>query len=537
MGSGSARTRLPVPYSYYGPFNDLQARVHGLADDQRIPEAFALADVCEAAARGFGDEKTLGFVIQARMYCYLHLGQFDVAAALAETLLARHRASGNVLDEAKTLSNLANLSVRRGRIAEGMRYLARAGLLLEKTTRRGDRYVSAYSSYALAAMASDLYEVAAAGYEKLEKALSPDLPSALAGVFWGEIQLQILMVWGLHLDQLGYSPEATSRLRRAAATADDWLRAAADDPDKQREVKALKALPMAKLGRLDEAIALAQPVILLLHEQGRTWAAWAGHLALGVAYRARGDLAGARRELVAARWLTELGSAYRGLERPIVQHELAMLSAQTIGSDACADLLDDIRMQAQQVWQQRLQRMAMLRQARKQEELEMERARTEAAMLFDPVTGLGNRRRFDQLMSAVDGGQLATPISMLILDIDKFTAIVDTHSLNAGDYVLREVGTILKANCRPADPLPIRYTGDQFVVFLHGDLPTAVAVAKRVREAVAAADFDHIIPGTPVTVSAGVAMLRPGMTAAELFRAADTNLFRAKRDGRDRVIG
>jgi diguanylate cyclase (GGDEF)-like protein len=140
-------------------------------------------------------------------------------------------------------------------------------------------------------------------------------------------------------------------------------------------------------------------------------------------------------------------------------------------------------------------------------------------------------------MSAVDGGQLPTPISMVIVDVDKFSAIVDTHSYSAGDYVLREIGTILKANCRPTDPLPIRYQGDEFAVFLHGDLPTAVAVAKGIREAVAVDDFDQIIPGTPVTVSAGVATLGAGMSAAELFRTATTNLFQAKRDGRDRVIG
>jgi diguanylate cyclase len=185
MEGGSARMRLPVPVSPYGPFNALQARVHALMEVQRIQEALALADACEAAACGFGDEKTVGLAIQGRMYCYDQLGQFDVAAALAETLLARHRASGNVLDEAKALSNLAGISVRRGLIAEAMRYLACAGLLLEKMTRRGDRYVSAYPSYALAAMAADLYEVAAGGYEQLEAALTPDLDSVKLGIFWG----------------------------------------------------------------------------------------------------------------------------------------------------------------------------------------------------------------------------------------------------------------------------------------------------------------------------------------------------------------
>jgi diguanylate cyclase (GGDEF)-like protein len=179
----------------------------------------------------------------------------------------------------------------------------------------------------------------------------------------------------------------------------------------------------------------------------------------------------------------------------------------------------------------------MLRQARQREELEIEWASTEAALMFDPLTGLGNRRRFDQLMGAIDAGELPAPISLLIVDVDKFKAINDTHSHSAGDYVLRELGVILKANCPAADPVPIRYAGDEFTVFLQADLPTAVATAERIRSAVATTDFDEVIPGTPVSVSAGVALLRSGMSATDLFRVADNNLYQAKRGGRDRVVG
>jgi diguanylate cyclase (GGDEF)-like protein len=536
MEGGSASTLLPVPVSAYGPLNEFAVRIHQLMDNQRSQEALALADSCEAAARGFGDEKTLSFVLQGRMYCYEQLGQYDVASVIGEALLARHRAAGNVPDEAKTLSDLAAISVRRGLIVDAMSYLARAGLLLETTTRRNDRYVSALSSYALAALVADLYEIAAAGYDQLEAHMTPAIGRAVVNVFLGEIQVHLLTAWGLRLDQLGYGSEATSRLRRAAALAEDWLEAATD-PDKKREVLALRALSLAKIGDIDEAVALAEPVIAAPPAQGLTSATWAAHLALGVAYRARGNLTAAHREFLTARWLAESGSRLGADFRPIVQHELAMLDAQAIGPEVCGDLVEDIRLQAERLWQQRLQRKAMLRQARRHEELEMERAHTEEALLFDRATGLGNRRRFDQLMNAVDGGYLPTPTSMILVDVDKFTAINDAHSPGAGDYVLRELGTILTANCRPADPLPIRYAGDRFVIFLHGDLPTAVAIAKRMRAAVAAADFDQVIPGTPVTVSVGVAMLRRGMTAAELYRTADTNLRQAKRDGRDRVVG
>src|SRR5439155_11731389 len=148
--------------------------------------------------------------IQARMFTSTGLGHYDQASATGETLLARHRSAGNVLGEAKTLADLADISVRRGLIVEGMSYLARAGLLLENTTRRGDRYVSALCSYAEAATAADLYEVATSGYEQLLAHLTPTVGRPMVNVFFRTVQLNLLLAWGLRLDQLGYDPEATS---------------------------------------------------------------------------------------------------------------------------------------------------------------------------------------------------------------------------------------------------------------------------------------------------------------------------------------
>jgi diguanylate cyclase (GGDEF)-like protein len=538
MEDRSTSDRLPVPVSAFGPFYLLGHQLYDLREQRRFHEMRALADEHEAVARVLGDEKTVGHVIQARMYACYWLGHFDEAAAIGERLLARHRATGNVLAEAKTLADVACYAIRRGLIVEGLNYLARAGLLLDTTNRRGDRYISALHSYAVGATLAEQYEIAQAAYEQLWANMTPAIGRALGNPNVHEIHVHILLTWGMRLDHLGYDLEATSRLRHADRVLMDWSHVLAlTDPDKIREIVALRGLVQAKLGHVDEAIAMTEPLIAQLQNEGLGWAAWAGHLALGVGYRARGDFVAARRELLAARWLADSDSGVLTDERLTVQHELAVLNAHALGNDACAELVEETRQQARQLWEQRLQRRAILRQARRQQELEMERARTEAALLFDATTGLGNRRRFDQLMSAVDSGQLPAPISMLVVDVDKFKAIIDTHSHSAGDYVLREVGTILKANCRPTDPLPIRHTGDEFVVFLHGDLPTAVAIAKRVRAAVAAADLDSIIPGTPVTISAGVAMLQPGMTAAELYRTAASNLYRAKRDGRDRVIG
>src|SRR5262249_1064859 len=156
-------------------------------------------------------------------YAYAFLGLLDQASVIGESLLARHRAAGNVLGEAKVSADLAGFSARRGRIDEGMRYLARARLLLESSTRRTDRYVSAQHSYAPAATVADLYEEASSCYEQLRANVTPAIARRMVDVYWDEVQLELLLVWGLRLEQLGYGPEARSRLRRAARITEEWL--------------------------------------------------------------------------------------------------------------------------------------------------------------------------------------------------------------------------------------------------------------------------------------------------------------------------
>nr|WP_240942813.1 GGDEF domain-containing protein [Planosporangium thailandense] len=176
----------------------------------------------------------------------------------------------------------------------------------------------------------------------------------------------------------------------------------------------------------------------------------------------------------------------------------------------------------------------MLRQARQREEQEQARQRAEVASLHDPLTGLANRRRFDQVMTELDTGERAVPTVLLIVDVDQFKAINDTYSHSVGDQVLREIATILRANCR-GDDIPVRYAGDEFVVFLHTDVNGARRTAERIRAAVRDADLRHLAAGLRVSVSIGAAALRTGVTAHDLFNAADANLYRAKRGGRDRV--
>lgn len=160
--------------------------------------------------------------------------------------------------------------------------------------------------------------------------------------------------------------------------------------------------------------------------------------------------------------------------------------------------------------------------------------------VIDQLTGLYNRRymtsQLQQYMHrALMGGK---PLSVMMLDIDHFKPINDTHGHQAGDEVLQELADRLRHNIRPMD-VACRPGGEEFLVILPetpGEL--AFAAAERVRKAIAANVF-NVLSDTQqisVTVSAGVASLQgPQDTMAELIARADSALYQAKAAGRNRV--
>jgi diguanylate cyclase (GGDEF)-like protein len=153
----------------------------------------------------------------------------------------------------------------------------------------------------------------------------------------------------------------------------------------------------------------------------------------------------------------------------------------------------------------------------------------------DGLTGLPNRRSLDRLLDA----QLAMaqregrPFSVLMLDLDHFKAVNDTHGHAVGDAVLRGFGQRIQAQLRRSD-VCARYGGEEFCVVLPG---TAAALAldtgERLRRAVAGAPLAQNVG---VTVSVGVATWQAGDDAATLLARADDALYTAKRTGRDRVV-
>ena len=159
--------------------------------------------------------------------------------------------------------------------------------------------------------------------------------------------------------------------------------------------------------------------------------------------------------------------------------------------------------------------------------------------ITDGLTGLYNRRYLErqlaQLVQSAAAGE--RPLAVLALDVDFFKSVNDTYGHAAGDRVLQELGARLRSNVRGSD-LACRSGGEEFVVVLNeAPLATAERVGERIRKAIAGKPF-LAAPGChlPVTVSVGAAsLLGAGEGAEELLKRADLALYRAKREGRNRV--
>jgi diguanylate cyclase (GGDEF)-like protein/PAS domain S-box-containing protein len=158
----------------------------------------------------------------------------------------------------------------------------------------------------------------------------------------------------------------------------------------------------------------------------------------------------------------------------------------------------------------------------------------------DGLTGLANRRCFDETLKAEWARALRQqqPLSLLMVDVDNFKAYNDTNGHVGGDECLKRVATAVASEMRVND-LVARYGGEEFAVILPNQaLKGAAIVAERVRSRVEKlASPDGRVPGQHVTVSIGAAtaLVAPDNTAGQLVATADAALYRAKHMGRNRI--
>jgi diguanylate cyclase (GGDEF)-like protein len=169
-------------------------------------------------------------------------------------------------------------------------------------------------------------------------------------------------------------------------------------------------------------------------------------------------------------------------------------------------------------------------------ELEKALARIENLALHDELTGALNRR---SLMDALKkqksrADRLGTPFSILMLDIDYFKRVNDTHGHMGGDVVLKSFARAVPACLRQTDTFG-RFGGEEFLVILEGTpLDQVPLVATRICECARDLNFDELASGFRISVSVGAAEYRKPETWEATLERSDRALYRAKRGGRDR---
>jgi two-component system, sensor histidine kinase LadS len=187
------------------------------------------------------------------------------------------------------------------------------------------------------------------------------------------------------------------------------------------------------------------------------------------------------------------------------------------------------------------ERTLALRVEERTQQLQALNEKLEALSMVDSLTGIANRRQFDEVLQHEWLRALRTqqPLALVMLDVDWFKRYNDHYGHPAGDQCLREVAAAIAALGRSSDVVA-RYGGEEFVMVAPAsDVDQALALAQRACAAVQAlalphADSDHGV----ITLSCGVAAVvpQPGQDSAQLLRAADAALYRAKNQGRNQAV-
>ena len=173
-------------------------------------------------------------------------------------------------------------------------------------------------------------------------------------------------------------------------------------------------------------------------------------------------------------------------------------------------------------------------------QLEVANAALEELATVDSLTGLANRRRFDVFIQHEwqRAQRSRQPLSLLLVDADRFKLFNDRYGHLAGDESLRRIADVLRQATHRASDLAARYGGEEFAVVLaNTDLAGAMTVVEGIREQVQSLGIPHAdAPEGVVTVSAGVATRSAEQSVMQLIGATDRALYEAKRAGRNRVM-
>lgn len=154
----------------------------------------------------------------------------------------------------------------------------------------------------------------------------------------------------------------------------------------------------------------------------------------------------------------------------------------------------------------------------------------------DTLTGLSNRRVFEAIYAEFSQNQL--PLSIIMIDIDRFKVFNDTHGHVMGDQILQFVGQLLKKEC-PQNVTPVRFGGEEFALLCpEMTIEKVTQIAENIRQKLEKVSFSNKRTGKkiePVTASFGIAVKRSNELLENLVERADSALYQAKHNGRNQV--
>jgi len=172
------------------------------------------------------------------------------------------------------------------------------------------------------------------------------------------------------------------------------------------------------------------------------------------------------------------------------------------------------------------------------EELALKNELLETISRTDDLTGLANRRAFDAAVNKeIERGKRNNQSFVIcIVDLDKFKKVNDDYGHDTGDIILKSIGKLLPTCLRDND-FPARWGGEEFsLLFPETDFEEAITVANRVRELITELEWRIGDRTLTITASFGLAMWRKGHNFNKVFKDADNALYKAKEQGRNRVV-